>query len=107
MQGVRHLGARATSRVFAHKAPCSMESPEAENSDPLIEAVKQVLLGIYTPIEVSIETAKLLTTHQLRDKINAFTAFDLGAHDIHQAMIDAGFKIRNVSGDYYWLLAEK
>lgn len=80
---------------------------EEVTQDQYIEATKEILLTHYSPTHQTAESSSLLTTAQIRERINDFTAFDLEPYVIHQAMIEGGFISKKVGDKIYWLLNEK
>jgi hypothetical protein len=80
---------------------------EEVTQDQYIESTRKIILTHYSPAHQTAETSCLLTTHQIREKINDFTAFSVDPYMIHQAMIQGGFITKKVGGKIYWLLEEK
>jgi hypothetical protein len=80
---------------------------EEVTQDQYIKSTKEIILTHYSPTHQTAENSSLLTTHQIREKINDFTAFALEPYIIHHAMIQGGFITKKIGERIYWLLEEK
>lgn len=77
---------------------------EAESLD----AIRDIILTSYEPGDPGDSTSvKLLTTDQIKEKINNFSGFGLKNIDIYTAMVDLGFKIVNTGDKFYWRCRQK
>lgn len=73
----------------------------------LIEATKEIISSRYTPAQKTTENSRLLTTAQVQEKINEFSALQVNPYVIFTAMKEAGFRISGVGEKFYWVLEEK
>lgn len=82
-----------------------MSADEAKKSKPLDiqEAIKSIIATFFEPANMyQTDGVELLTTDQIKDRINDFAGFGLENIQIYTAMIDAGFHIANTGKKLYW-----